>query len=224
MSKYFSPDFLKFFKELAANNDREWFLAQKKRYEAVVKEPFEYFVTDFIKMAATIDPPCKVCSPKQSIFRIYRDIRFSKDKTPYKIYASAAISPDGGKKDMITPGYYLELGPEHVRVYSGIYAPDTATILKVRKFLKKNVDTASKLLKDKKFIAMFGEMRGEKNKIIPPEFRDTAEKLPILYNKQWYFYAERPASLVTKETLLKELETVLKTALPMVQFFRKAIK
>ena len=102
MSTYFSPDFLQFFKELAANNHKEWFDENRKRYETVVKKPFEVFVQHAIDEMAKLDPRLSELDPKKCIFRINRDIRFSKDKAPYKLNRSAAISV-GGRNDMIEP-------------------------------------------------------------------------------------------------------------------------
>ena len=80
---HFSPEFLQFFKDLAANNNRDWFTGNKKHYELVVKKPFEVFITDMINKIKKDDPKLQI-EAKDAIFRIYRDVRFSKDKTPYK--------------------------------------------------------------------------------------------------------------------------------------------
>ena len=93
---YFTQDFLDFFKELAANNHKDWFHANKKRYEASVKDPFKLFVQDMIDKAAKVDGRF-AGEAKNAIFRINRDIRFSKDKSPYKLQMGAVISP-GGKR------------------------------------------------------------------------------------------------------------------------------
>ncbi|MEL6943413.1 MAG: DUF2461 domain-containing protein, partial [Bacteroidota bacterium] len=104
--KHFTPDFLNFFKDLRANNEREWFHANKKRYEQSVKIPFQAFIADVIEHASIFDPNILI-TPKDAIFRIYKDTRFSKDKTPYKLHASAVVSR-GGRKDLTSIGIYLE--------------------------------------------------------------------------------------------------------------------
>jgi len=100
---YFSEEFNTFFKGLAANNNREWFLDHKKTYEKEIKQPFQQLVLDLLEKTSS-KAPLKDC-----LFRINRDTRFSKDKTPYKLHLGAVIS-DGGRKDMQIPGYYLHLG------------------------------------------------------------------------------------------------------------------
>jgi uncharacterized protein (TIGR02453 family) len=224
MARYFSTAFMQFHKELAANNNRDWFHSQKSRYEKDVKIPFETFVADFIKYAGKVDPAIKDCTVKDSIFRIHRDIRFSADKSPYKIYTSGAVGPGGGKKDMASPGYYLEFHPEHIRMYSGIWAPDTAKVLQVRTFLKQHTKRCLTLINSPAFVKRFQEVRGEKNKTLPAVFKETASELPLLYNKQWYFFAEWSPSFATKENLLDEICQAIKDALPCVKFLREAIR
>ena len=112
---YFSIDFLDFFKELAGNNHKDWFDLNRKRYEANIKKTFEVFITDLITQINKHDEKIEI-TYKEAIFRINRDVRFSKNKEPYKLNRSAIISPKG-KKDKAFPGLYLEMGPEHYRIY-----------------------------------------------------------------------------------------------------------
>ena len=94
---YFTKDFIDFFKELAANNKKEWFDFNRKRYEKSVKQPFAEFVQEMIDRIRADDPKVDI-STKDAIFRINRDVRFSKDKTPYKTHMAAIVSARG-KKD-----------------------------------------------------------------------------------------------------------------------------
>ena len=120
--KYFSSDYLQFFKDLAPNNNKEWFDINRKRYEEVVREPFKVFITDLIDELSKDDSEIQI-TQKEAIFRINRDVRFAKDKTPYKMSNSAIISK-GGRKDKSYPGVYIELGPEKLGVYGGVFGPD----------------------------------------------------------------------------------------------------
>jgi hypothetical protein len=117
---FFEPDFLQFFKDLAPNNNKDWFDVNRKRYEEIVKIPFKKFVQHVISEMAKKDSAFKSLEAKDCIFRINRDVRFSKEKQPYKLMVSAVISPKG-KKDKAINGVYFELTPEHVRVYGGVY-------------------------------------------------------------------------------------------------------
>src|SRR5690349_8634042 len=99
---YFKKDFVDFFKELSKNNSADWFAANRKRYEQSVKEPFAQFVGEVIRQVQKIDPEVKI-KPGDAITRINKDIRFSKDKTPYNTHVGAVISK-AGKKDKSVPG------------------------------------------------------------------------------------------------------------------------
>ncbi|MBZ0207918.1 MAG: DUF2461 domain-containing protein [Flavobacteriales bacterium] len=196
---WFSPDFNRFFIELAANNNKDWFHANRTRYENVVKQPFERFVGEMITRVAKVDPKVRI-EPKEAIFRINRDVRFSKDKAPYKLNRSALISA-AGRKDMNAPGIYFELGPEVVRIYGGAYMPDKDALIRIRSRIAKDLTKFRKLREDKDFIKRFGTVQGEANKRLPPEFQAAAAKEPLLYNKQFYYGAELPPKLVTSPKL-----------------------
>ncbi|MCB0757890.1 MAG: DUF2461 domain-containing protein [Flavobacteriales bacterium] len=196
---WFSPDFNRFFIELAANNNKDWFHANRTRYENVVKQPFERFVGEMITRVAKVDPKVRI-EPKEAIFRINRDVRFSKDKAPYKLNRSALISA-AGRKDMNAPGIYFELGPEVVRIYGGAYMPDKDALIRIRSRIAKDLTKFRKLREDKDFIKRFGTVQGEANKRLPPEFQAAAAKEPLLYNKQLYYGAELPPKLVTSPKL-----------------------
>jgi len=132
-TRYFSPEFFKFLKALSRNNNREWFLKNKSRYEKFVLAPSLRFVKDASKELKTISPYL-VADPKPfggSLFRIYRDIRFSKDKSPYKTHVAMEFwHRRSGKKAYA--GLYLRLAPGHSFTGAGIWHPDASTLFKVR--------------------------------------------------------------------------------------------
>lgn len=218
---YFSNDFLEFFKELAGNNNKEWFDSNRKRYEKEVKQPFQLFIQDVITAVGKYDKAVDL-APKDAIFRINRDIRFSKDKTPYKLQVSAIISP-GGRKDMISPGMYLELTPEHMRIYGGVYMPDKDNLYSIRSHIANNLSAFEAVISEKDFIAKYGLIRGEKNKIVPAEFKESGEKQPLIYNKQFYYFAELPPETVLKEDLVKIVIQYYLAANSVKEFFTKAL-
>lgn len=219
--KYFSPDFLQFFKELAANNYKEWFDENRKRYEKEVKDPFKKFVGDVIAEIHKTEPEL-VIEPKNCIFRINRDIRFSKDKTPYKTNVSAVVSP-GGRKDMTTPGLYLELGPERFAIYGGLYMPDTKLLKQVRNYITANMVEFKQAYQDEGFVSHYGQLHGEQNKRIDKEFRDAAEMEPLLYNKQFYYYSVLPEKEIENENLIGTVRTYYDAAMPVREFLRNAV-
>lgn len=130
---YFSPRLFKFLKDLEKHNDRSWFQANKERYEADVKAPMLSFIGDFAGPLRKVSPHL-VADPRPnggSMFRIYRDTRFARDKRPYKTAASAQFRHDAGK-DVHAPGVYLHLEPGSVFVGVGIYRPEPAIANRVR--------------------------------------------------------------------------------------------
>jgi len=200
---WFTPDFNMFFKDLAKNNNKEWFDANRKRYEESVKKPFEAFTSEVIKRIAKHDKTITI-GPKEAIFRINKDIRFSKDKTPYKLNTSAIISP-AGRKDHATPGIYFELGPESVKFYGGAYQPEKDQLEKIRTAILRDGKGFRKAIEGKAFTTLFGTVKGEVNKVLAPEFKAMMAKEPLIANKQFYVGAELPAKLVADAKLMEVL-------------------
>lgn len=219
---WFTSDFNQFFKDLAKNNNKEWFDANRKRYEASVKKPFEAFVTEAIKRIGKHDKSVSI-EAKEAIFRINKDIRFSKDKTPYKLEASAIISP-AGRKDHNTPGIYFAFGPENVKFYGGCYSPEKEQILAIREAIMKDGKGFRKVIDAKAFTTLFGTVQGEANKVLPPEFKAAAVKEPLIANKQFYVGAEKPAKLVTDPKLMDALMDHWLAMCPFNVWLAKAIK
>jgi uncharacterized protein (TIGR02453 family) len=219
---FFTEDFLQFFIELAPNNNKDWFDLNRKRYEKSVKEPFKKFVQHMIDEIAKTDPKFKDIEAKDCIFRINRDIRFSSDKTPYKLNVSAVVAPDG-KKSKAVNGVYFEFGPEHVRVYGGVYEIDKDDLLTVREGMAADIEKFQKVYNDQKFKSVFGSILGEKNKLLPKELKEAAEKEPLIYNKQWYFYAQFDPETVLKADLDKIVLDCFETGKPVENYFNELI-
>src|SRR5712691_13432329 len=126
---YFSPELFDFLLELRENNTREWFQSNKDRYEEVVRDPFIRFIADFGPRLQQISPQL-VADPRPmggSLFRIYRDTRFAKDKSPYKTAASAHFS-HLMRKDVHAPGFYVHLEPGSSFAGSGLWHPEPVTL------------------------------------------------------------------------------------------------
>lgn len=219
---FFTPDFLQFFIDLAPNNNKDWFDLNRKRYEQSVKEPFKKFVDHLIAEVAKSDPIFKDIEAKDCIFRINRDIRFSNDKTPYKLYVSAVVAPDG-KKSKAVNGVYFEFGPEHMRVYGGVYEIDKDDLLTVREGIAEDIEKFKRAYNDEKFKSVFGTILGEKNKLLPKELKEAAEKEPLIFNKQWYFYAQFDPETVLQEDLDKIILDCFEAGKPVESYFNELI-
>lgn len=222
--QYFSDSYNSFFKELAANNNRDWYHNNKSRYEKEVKQPFEAFVHDLIKEMTGFEPEMKRLLTKEAIFRIFRDTRFSLDKTPYKLYSSAVLSPLG-KKDIEMPGTYIQFGVGEIWIGGGAYMPYKEQIEKIRTAMIQSPETVAELQSDKKFIKYFGEIRGEKNKRLLKPFSDWVDKMPLILNKQFYYMAEYNdnESLILRDDILDFVIQHYLAAKGWQDFLRSAI-
>lgn len=219
---YFEPDFLQFFIELAANNHKDWFDDNRKRYEKSVKNPFSNFVQDLILEIQKDDPSVQIPA-KDAIFRINRDIRFSKDKTPYKMDRSAVISSKG-RKDHSIPGFYINTGPEKLTLGGGAYYLPPANLSQVRSHIMAQPKKFEKLIQDQAFMATFGALQGEENKRLPnKEITAAAEKQPLLYRKQFYYMAYHDPELILQENLMEFVMEHYQKALGMQGFLKEAL-
>ena len=218
---YFTPDFLEFFKELAANNHKDWFDINRKRYANEVKEPFKKLVGDLINEIKSKHEPELLIEPKDAIFRINRDIRFAKDKTPYKTNLSALLSPRG-RKNHAYSSFYFELGPERIAIFGGCYGPSSQELASMRQHLLSNYSRFDKLRKDKSFISHFPKgIEGEKQKRVPKEFKEWVEKDDVFLNKQFYYGAELDADIIPTGKLFQTLMKYYALAHPMMNFLRE---
>ncbi len=218
---YFEQDFLEFFKELAANNHKEWFDENRKRYEKTVKKPFGEFVKDLIDSIAAVDPLIQI-QPKDAIFRINRDIRFSPDKSPYKLNVSAIISPRG-RKDHSDPGLYIDFGPEKVMVGGGAYFIPSDKLAALRKYIAHNLERFKTVTEDPVFLKHYKEIKGEEHKRLPKELKEASESQPLLFKKQLYYMAELPPGTVLKGTLLDTIMDYYRASIPVKEFLKEGL-
>lgn len=133
-SGHFGLGLFEFLQDLAAHNDRRWFEANRQRYEREVKQPLLRFITDFGPRLRTVSRSF-LADPRPvggSMFRIYRDTRFSRDKSPYKTHAAAHFRHRDGGTDVHAPGFYLHLAPDGSFGGGGLWHPDPAALKKVR--------------------------------------------------------------------------------------------
>jgi uncharacterized protein (TIGR02453 family) len=182
-----TKEYFDFFAELEQNNNKEWFDANRKRYDKHVKTAFKKLVEQIITEVAFVDDSIASLEAKDAIFRINRDIRFSNDKTPYKTQMSAIISPIG-KKDKTNPGLYFEIDKSGINVYGGTYMPDKDQLLNIRNCIAEDMDGFHEALANPEFVAHYGGFaESEKHKRLPKELQPAAEEEPLIYNKAFYF-------------------------------------
>lgn len=220
---YFTDDFLQFFIDLSRNNTKEWMDENRKRYEQSVKVPFENFTQALIEELQKINPRIRM-QAKEAIFRMNRDIRFSHDKTPYKLHRGAYIC-DTHRKDFQNPqGIYVEISPEHVVIACGLYMPDKETIKDVRIGIANDLKGFEKLIAKKDFKHFFGELKGEKNKVIDKELKAAAAMQPLIYNKQFWAEAEyETPEMILEKDFVEFIVSHYKAIFPLTSFFQQAM-
>lgn len=217
-----TKNFFQFLRDLAKNNHKDWFDVNRMRYETEVKKPFEQFVVALGNELGKFDGEIQG-DFKKNIFRINKDIRFSKDKTPYKANRSVAYSLNG-KKDHEDPGYYLELGAEKSYIAGGAWCPSPDKLYKIRSEIYYNTDEFNKILKNKKFKDTFQELQGERSKILPKNIKDWAKDSDFIYNKQFYFYKEFDNKEVLEEDFIKKVAKNFSHGFEVNLFLRRAMR
>lgn len=198
---HFNQDFIQFFKDLAGQNHKDWFDENRKRYHTSVKEPFENFIADLIVALQKVDPTIQP-NPKDCIFRINRDVRFSKDKTPYKTDRSAILSKHG-RKDKEYPGFYVRLSPDTCEIGGGAYFLQKENLLFLREKISQNSTKWNKLISDKQFLGVYPKgVQGERNKMVPREFKGSPLTSDYILNKQFYYMSSHPSDIILRDDLI----------------------
>ncbi len=218
---YFTSEYLAFFEELSRKNSKAWFDANRKRYEEHVKCPFETFVDVMIDLIKAEDPEVLITA-KDAVFRINKDIRFSKEKTPYKTHMAANVSKEG-RRSKEWPGFYFQFGADQLAVGGGTYVVEPPTLLKIRKAIADEVPGFQKLVKAKSFTTAYGSLQGERNKVMPPEFREAVAKEPLIANKQFYYMCNLDPSVLLKNDLPKRLLNYYKAGRDINSFLKRAM-
>lgn len=173
---YVTSESFRFLRDLARNNNREWFAANKARYEETTRDPFLRLIGDLAEPLAKISPHFRA-DPRPSggsMFRIYRDTRFANDKTPYKAWLGARLFHERSRQ-VPAPLFYLHIAPGRCFVGGGLWHPESATVKRVRDFLVDNPATWKKAVQAKRFRERF-ELGGE-SLTRPPRGYDPAHEL-----------------------------------------------
>lgn len=219
---HFSPEFHAFFQGLAQHNDRDWYAEHKTDYERHVRDPFKAFVTEVISACAEQEADYADLEPKHCIFRIHRDTRFSKDKTPYKLHASAGIAP-GGKKSG-EPGLYLHADAEKLMIGGGAYWVEKDDLHVLREKMAADPDRFLALMQAPPFQSLYGDILGERNVRVPSPFKEAAERCPYILNKQFYWMAELPGSVLLSSELKDIVMDHFAAAAPLRQYLKEGLQ
>jgi uncharacterized protein (TIGR02453 family) len=221
MSPRFTTDTLKFLRALKRNNDREWFKSRREQYDAHVRAPMiaviEQLARDFQRFA-----PELVASPKTSLYRIYRDTRFSADKTPLKTHA-AAVFPWRGLARHEGAGLYFEIAPQWVWVGGGMYAPMPPQLQRVREHIAETWPEIRTLARRKTFVAAVETLHGERLTRVPRGFASDHPAAEYLKHRQFLAGREFPAALAHDDRFYPTILTTFKAIVPLVRFLNEPL-
>jgi uncharacterized protein (TIGR02453 family) len=220
MTPSFSAKTLSFLRALKRNNDREWFHSHRDDYEAHVRGPMvtivEQLAVDFRAFA-----PELLADPKVSLFRQWRDTRFSEDKTPLKTNI-AAVFPNRTLGRMNGAGLYFEVAPAYVWIGGGLYGPDASQLLAVREHISANYRQLDAIVTSPRFKSL-GGLKGERMSRVPRGFAKDHKAAPYLQQKQFLGYREEAASFAASPDFYTQLVKTMKTLAPLVRFLNEPL-
>lgn len=216
---YFTKETFRFLEDLEANNDREWFTANKERYEKHVKAPALALISAMGPELGKISGHFK--ATPRSLFRIHRDVRFSKDKRPYKTTIGVHFRHERAKSAH-APGYYLHIERGNVFVGIGIWHPESAALRKIREHIAEN-PTAWKRATGAKSFASSYELAGDQLKRAPKGFDPDHPMIDALKWKDHIGVRQLTQSFVTSDKLPKELGRAFREGTPYMKFLCAAL-
>ncbi len=216
MTSPFTSETLRFLRALKRNNRREWFHSRKARYDTHVRGPMleliERLAGDFRKFAPEI-----VASPKASMYRIYRDTRFSEDKTPYKTQAAASFRWRGLDKGR-GAGLYLEIGPAWTWFGGGFYAPEPQDLVRIREHIAETYPEIDRTVRTSAFRRAFGTLDGETLTRVPRGYPKEHPAAAYLKHRNFLAGREFPPDFVTSEAFYPTLVRTFRACMPLVRF------
>jgi uncharacterized protein (TIGR02453 family) len=220
---HINQDLFEFFRELKRNNRREWFLANKDRYVNQVREPLQRFVSEFEQPLREISSHFRA-DPRPvggSLFRIYRDVRFSPDKRPYKTHAGIQFRHELGG-DVHAPGFYLHLEPENVFAAVGIWHPDSKSLHQIREAIAAETKDWLKAKSDKDFSDLY-ELGGDSLKRAPQGYDPDHPQIEDLKRKDYIAHIEFSEREACSPDFLDRYAQVSRRAAPFMRFLTEAL-
>lgn len=218
-SKHFGPELFGFLVELTINNEREWFQENKEFYEGAVKAPLLGFIEDFAPELEKISPHFNASS--KSMFRIYRDVRFSKDKRPYKTHAAAHFRHVIGK-DVHAPGFYLHIEPGSVFVGGGVWQPGSEALARIRNYIAKNPKEWTKVVKAPNFVKGT-ELHGSSLKRPPRGFDPEHPLIEDIKRKDFIALVPLKDSDMLSRNVVQQVANACQLVAPLNRLLCKAV-
>jgi uncharacterized protein (TIGR02453 family) len=212
---------LSFFRELRRNNNRDWFEAHKDTYLTKVKAPAEQLAA-IVSAGLTKFAPAFATEPKKALFRIYRDTRFSNDKTPYKDHVGALFYRGDLPKNE-SAGYYFGISDKSLGIAGGCYGPGPDQLKAIRSHLLEHHARFSKLVAAKPLAKALGTLQGERLSRPPKGFMPDTPGIEWIKAKQWYYYVELDPKTVLGPEVADEILTRFKLVSGVVDFLNEPL-
>lgn len=216
----FTPKTLSFLRSLKRNNKREWFHAHRDRFEADCRAPMVE-VVERLALDLPAFAPELLVGTKESLFRQFRDTRFSGDKTPMKTNIAATF-PHRGLGRMNGASFYFEVGPDYVWIGGGVYRPDTSQLHLLREHIAANYRRLDTIVNAPAFKKL-GGLRGDTLTRVPRGFDKNHKAARYLMHKQFMAFREEPGPFATSKDFYKSLLATFKTLSPMVKFLNEPL-
>jgi uncharacterized protein (TIGR02453 family) len=217
----FPHEMIRFFRGLKRNNRREWFQPRKHLFEQHVKAPMLELVAALNAELARFAPDY-VTDPTKSIFRIYRDTRFSADKTPYKTHIAAWFRRRG-PKDLHLGGFYFSVSSDEIEVAGGLYHPPPETTLLVRTHISENYAELRRILANRTARRLMGDLQGDELTRAPKGFDPKHPAASLIKKKDWILDAKLDPGLATTPKLYREIADRLRVMAPLVEYLNRPL-
>jgi len=217
----FPREAMTFFRGLARHNNREWFLAHKPIYEECVRAPMLALI-EALNAALADFAPAFATDPAKAMYRIYRDVRFSNDKTPYKTHVAASLSRRGMPKHGAA-GYYFGVGPKEVEVGGGIYLPPPETLAAMRRHLATHHERFRRLAGVPRLVRLLGEIQGDRLARVPKGYLPDHPAADLLRLKQCYLYTTLDPAIATTPRLFTTIVESFIAMSPLIDFLNEPL-
>ena len=212
----FSREGMDFLRELKENNDREWFTPRKQTFEEQVRLPMIELVravhAEMLRFA-----PRYVGEPAKCVFRIYRDTRFSKDKTPYKTHIAASFLRNAAEKNR-TASFYFSVSPEEIEIAGGLYSPEPEVLLAVRRRIAEDPEGFRATFEGAKVKRLCGPLQGAVTARAPKGFDPEDQAIDLIKRKQYCFFVMLDPALATTSKLAGEIVKRFEAMTPLIEW------
>jgi uncharacterized protein (TIGR02453 family) len=217
----FTPETFSFLRRLKKNNNRPWFAKHKAEYEELVRFPMECLIASLRPRMADVAPGFEF-HPRKSIFRVYRDTRFSNDKTPYKTNIAANFKSRGPKAPTGAPGLYVGIGLDEIFLGGGIYMPDGPQLKSIRAYIASKPAELETVIGDQPFRKVLGEILGDRLQKAPLGYPKDHPMIEHLRLKQFYVGVELEQEECLKPRFLDTIVRVFTASMPFMNWLQKA--